>query len=66
MEFTEEQKAAIEVEVKEGLKHIAKAMVLSANYAAVQSENKVDDIVVPVLSPMAEAALIEFIGKLKL
>lgn len=66
MEFSAEQKAAIEVEVKESLKHMAKAIVLTANFAAVNSENKVDDVVVPVLSPMAEQALLELIGKLKL
>ena len=66
MEFTQEQKAAVEVEVKESLKHIGKAIVLVANYSAVNSENKVDDVVVPVLSPIAEAALIDLIGKLKL
>lgn len=66
MEFSAEQKAAIEVEVKESLKHMGKAMVLVANYAAVNSENKVDDVVVPVLSPIAEAALLDLIGKLKL
>ena len=66
MEFTAEQKAAIEVEVKESLKYMAKAIVLTANYAAINSENKVDDVVVPVLSPIAEASLLELIGKLKL
>ena len=66
MEFTAEQKAAIEVEVKESLKYMGKAMVLVANYAAVNSENKVDDVVVPVLSPIAEASLLDLIGKLKL
>lgn len=66
MDFTDAQKAAIEVEVKEAAKHMVKATVLAANALAANSENKVDDIVVPVLSPMAEQALLELIGKLKL
>lgn len=66
LELKEEQKLAVAVELKEALKHIAKAMVLSAGFLAQNSENKIDDIVVPVLAPTAEAALLELIGKIKL
>ncbi len=66
MEFTAEQKAAIEVDVKESLKHLSKALVKTASFLAANSENKIDDIVVPVLAPTAEQALIDLIGKLKL
>lgn len=66
MEFTAEQKAAIEVDVKESLKHLSKALVKTAGFLAANSENKIDDIVVPVLAPTAEQALIDLIGKMKL
>lgn len=66
MEFTAEQKAAIEIDVKESLKHLSKALVKTASFLAANSENKIDDIVVPVLAPTAEQALIDLIGKLKL
>lgn len=66
MEFTPEQKAAIEVDVKESLKHLSKALVKTAGFLAANSENKIDDIVVPVLAPTAEQALIDLIGKMKL
>lgn len=66
MEFTAEQKAAIEVDVKESLKHLSKALVKIAGFLAANSENKIDDIVVPVLAPTAEQALIDLIGKMKL
>lgn len=64
--LSEVQKEAVSVELKEALKHIAKALVLSAGFLAQNSENKIDDVVVPVLAPTAEQALIELIGKIKL
>lgn len=66
MEFTAEQKAAIEVDVKEAFKHLTKALIKVAGALAANSENKLDDVVVPVIAPTAEQALIDLIGKLKL
>lgn len=66
MEFTAEQKADIESDVKESLKYLAKALVKTAKYAAINSENKIDDVVVPVIAPTAEQSLVDLIGKLKL
>lgn len=66
MEFTAEQKLAIEADLKESLKHLSKALVKTAGFLAANSENKIDDIVVPVLAPTAEQALIDLIGKMKL
>jgi len=66
MELSDVQKEAIAVEVKEAAKHIVKALVLAGKAAVANSENKIDDMVEPVLSPMAEQALLDVIGKLKL
>lgn len=66
MEFTAEQKAAIEVDVKESFKHLTKALIKVAAALAANSENKLDDVIVPVIAPTAEQALIDLIGKLKL
>ena len=54
MEFTAEQKAAIEVDVKESLKHLSKALVKTASFLAANSENKIDDIVVKAKASAAE------------
>jgi len=64
--LNDEQKVAIEVEIKEAAKHVVKALVLVVKAEVANSENKIDDMVEPVLSPMAEAALLDLIAKLKL
>jgi hypothetical protein len=66
LELSVEQKALIEADIKEAAKHIVKALVKVSNALALNSENKIDDIVLPVVAPLAEEALINLIGKLKL
>lgn len=66
MEFSAEQKAKIEVHVKNALVDIVEALNETALAASANSENKIDDLVVPVLSGPAKAALIDLIKGLKL
>lgn len=66
MELTAEQKLALEVDVKAALSSLLKAAVKVADFAALNSANKVDDLVVPALGPMVEAALLDLVAKLKL
>lgn len=64
--MNDEQKLAVEVEIKEAAKHVVKALILVVKAEVANSENKIDDVIEPVLSPTAEAALLDLIGKLKL
>lgn len=66
LKLSDEQKLAIELDVKEAAKHIVKAIVKVSGALAINSENKIDDLVLPVISPIAEEALINVIEKLKL
>ena len=66
LKLSDEQKVAIEADVKEAAKYIVKALVKVSGALAVNSENKIDDLVLPVVSPIAEEALISLIEKLKL
>lgn len=66
MEFSEDQKAKIAVHVKAALVAVVAALNESALALAANSENKIDDIVVPVLSGPAQSALIDLINGLKL
>lgn len=66
LKLSDEQKLLIESDIKEAAKHIVKAIVKVSGALAVNSENKIDDLVLPVISPIAEESLINLIEKLKL
>lgn len=66
MEFTQEQKEGIEVHVKSACIEIANALEKVSLAVAANSENKVDDVVVPVLSGPAKVALVDLIKGMKL
>lgn len=66
MELTQEQKEGIEVHVKAACIEIAHAFEKIGLAIAANSENKVDDIIAPVLAGPAKAALIDLIKGIKL
>lgn len=66
MEFTAEQKAAIEAPLKEALVKLVEAVEIATKAAAENSSNKVDDVVVPALAPMAKAAVVKLVEGMKL
>lgn len=66
VDLTEEQKADIAIDVKAALKSLTKASMKAANAVAKNSENKVDDVIVPLLSGPAEEAINNLIDGIKL
>ena len=66
MQLNDEQKAKVEVHVKAACISLVNAFEEVSLALAVNSENKIDDVVVPVLAGPAKQALIDMIGKLKL
>jgi hypothetical protein len=66
LEFTPEQKAKVEVHIKAACVSLISALEEASLAVAQNTENKIDDIVVPVLAPTAKQALIDLIGGLKL
>lgn len=66
VEFSPEQKAKIEVHIKAAAVSIVGALEEASLAVAQNSENKIDDVVVPVLAGPAKQALIDLINGLKL
>jgi hypothetical protein len=66
LEFTPEQKAKIEVHAKAALVSMVGALEEVALAVSANSENKIDDVVVPVLAGPAKQALIDLINGIKI
>lgn len=66
MEFSAEQKARIEVPLKESLKKLGEAMIEVQKAVVENSANKIDDVIEPVVRPMAVEGLNKLIDSLKL
>ncbi len=66
LKFSDEQKAKIEVHIKAALVAVVGALEEAALGLAANSENKIDDVVVPVLSGPAKEALVKLIQGIKL
>jgi hypothetical protein len=66
MEFSAEEKAQIEAPLKMAMKSLLDAMEVAASVAAKHSENKVDDVLVPMMAPAAKAVLLQMIDGMKL
>jgi hypothetical protein len=66
MEFSAEDKAKMEVPLKAALKQLVDFAEVAGSIAAKNSENKIDDLIIPVLSPMAKDFLYKMIDSGKL
>lgn len=66
MELSPEVKAEAEAKIKLVLNTIVELVEVIGMDVAKQSENKVDDVLVPVLSPLAKEALKSIIDGIKI
>lgn len=66
MEFLPEEKLEMEKHLKVAMKEIVEALVLAGGYVAKKTENKIDDVAVPLAADPAKAALFKLIEEMKL
>jgi hypothetical protein len=66
MELSPEAKAAAELKAKDVLKGAVDLVDIVIGDVAKQSANKVDDVIVPIIEPMAKEALYKIIDGIKL
>lgn len=66
MDFTEEQKAQMEPMLKQAMKSMVEVMSMAGHFAAVNSSNKIDDVIEPAVNPIAKGALDKLIDGMKL